>query len=276
MPEGRGASGTRPTGRPPRPSCKRLQSEWRTIGAVKKSRSDAVWQRFRAACDHFFDRYKNRDAHAREAAQSTRGSGSAPSSRRSSPRRAPRRSRPPTSSTACRPPRPPGARRAGCRTTRWPRSTSASSACATGWSSFRPGLRGHRARPRGEPAQGREAGGAGRGPAREPRPRPERGEPDRRRTSPRACATRSPPTRSGAARRGRSEVARRGHRAGADRLEAPRSLPGEEGRDLAARFGGREALLRGAAPAEREDGAPAGQRPAGRGPRPRFDRAARR
>ena len=51
---------------------KRLQAEWRTIGAVKKSRSDAVWQRFRAACDRFFDRYKNRDEHARTAALAAR------------------------------------------------------------------------------------------------------------------------------------------------------------------------------------------------------------
>ncbi len=51
---------------------KRLQSEWRSVGSVKKSRSEAVWQRFRAACDRFFDRYKNRDEHARLAAQSAR------------------------------------------------------------------------------------------------------------------------------------------------------------------------------------------------------------
>jgi hypothetical protein len=51
---------------------KRLQAEWRTIGAVKKSRSEAVWQRFRAACDHYFDRYKNRDEHARQAAHQAR------------------------------------------------------------------------------------------------------------------------------------------------------------------------------------------------------------
>jgi hypothetical protein len=51
---------------------KHLQSEWRAIGPVKKSRSEAVWQRFRAACDHFFDRYKNRDEHARLAAQEAR------------------------------------------------------------------------------------------------------------------------------------------------------------------------------------------------------------
>ncbi len=49
---------------------RRLQAEWRTAGAVKKSRSDAVWQRFRTACDHFFDRYKNRDELARAAALS--------------------------------------------------------------------------------------------------------------------------------------------------------------------------------------------------------------
>jgi hypothetical protein len=51
---------------------KQLQAEWRTIGPVKKSRSEAIWQRFRAACDSFFDRYKNRDAHAREAAREAR------------------------------------------------------------------------------------------------------------------------------------------------------------------------------------------------------------
>lgn len=51
---------------------KKLQAEWRTIGAVKKSRSEAIWQRFRAACDRFFDRYKNRDEHARQAVQAAR------------------------------------------------------------------------------------------------------------------------------------------------------------------------------------------------------------
>jgi hypothetical protein len=51
---------------------KKLQAEWRTIGPVKKTKADAIWQRFRTACDLFFDRYKNRDAHAREAAQKAR------------------------------------------------------------------------------------------------------------------------------------------------------------------------------------------------------------
>ncbi len=42
-----------------------LQAEWKTIGAVKKSRSDAIWQRFRAACDKFFARYASRHDIAR-------------------------------------------------------------------------------------------------------------------------------------------------------------------------------------------------------------------
>jgi Domain of Unknown Function (DUF349) len=40
---------------------KQLQAEWKTIGPVRKSKSEAVWQRFRTACDRFFDRYKHRD-----------------------------------------------------------------------------------------------------------------------------------------------------------------------------------------------------------------------
>jgi hypothetical protein len=44
---------------------KRLQSEWRTIGPVKKSRSEALWQRFRGACDRFFTRYAQRHDIAR-------------------------------------------------------------------------------------------------------------------------------------------------------------------------------------------------------------------
>jgi hypothetical protein len=39
---------------------KRLQSEWKTIGPVKKSRSEAMWQRFRGAADHFFARFAQR------------------------------------------------------------------------------------------------------------------------------------------------------------------------------------------------------------------------
>jgi hypothetical protein len=42
-----------------------LQAEWKTIGPVKKSRSDAIWQRFRAGCDKFFTRYAQRHDVAR-------------------------------------------------------------------------------------------------------------------------------------------------------------------------------------------------------------------
>ncbi len=40
---------------------KRLQAQWKSIGPVRRSKSEVVWQRFRTACDGFFDRYKHRD-----------------------------------------------------------------------------------------------------------------------------------------------------------------------------------------------------------------------
>ena len=36
----------------------KLQQEWKTIGTVPRKHSDAVWERFRAACDKFFERKK--------------------------------------------------------------------------------------------------------------------------------------------------------------------------------------------------------------------------
>lgn len=51
---------------------RRLQSEWKTIGPVRRSRSEALWQRFRAGCDAFFDRYKRRDQIELEAKQADR------------------------------------------------------------------------------------------------------------------------------------------------------------------------------------------------------------
>ena len=51
---------------------KRLQGEWKAIGAVRKNKSEAIWQRFRKACDHFFERYKDRDNLERQAAASAR------------------------------------------------------------------------------------------------------------------------------------------------------------------------------------------------------------
>ena len=44
---------------------RQLQAEWKTIGPVKKSRSEAIWQRFRGACDKFFTRYAQRHDTAR-------------------------------------------------------------------------------------------------------------------------------------------------------------------------------------------------------------------
>jgi uncharacterized protein DUF349 len=40
---------------------RRLQAEWKTIGPVRRNKSEAIWQRFRAACDAFFERYRRRD-----------------------------------------------------------------------------------------------------------------------------------------------------------------------------------------------------------------------
>jgi hypothetical protein len=43
---------------------KQLQLEWKKVGPVRKNKSEIIWQRFRAACDTFFDRFKNRDQEA--------------------------------------------------------------------------------------------------------------------------------------------------------------------------------------------------------------------
>jgi hypothetical protein len=39
---------------------KGLQAQWKAVGPVRRSRSEAVWKRFRGACDRFFERYKHR------------------------------------------------------------------------------------------------------------------------------------------------------------------------------------------------------------------------
>jgi hypothetical protein len=41
---------------------KKLQSDWKAIGPVRRNQSEAIWKRFRTACDRFFERYKNRDS----------------------------------------------------------------------------------------------------------------------------------------------------------------------------------------------------------------------
>jgi hypothetical protein len=40
---------------------KKLQSEWRTVGPVKRNRSEAILLRFRGACEKFFDNYAHRN-----------------------------------------------------------------------------------------------------------------------------------------------------------------------------------------------------------------------
>ncbi len=51
---------------------KRLQGEWKTIGPVRRTKSEAVWQRFRGACDAFFERYKNRNGLTRATQRAQR------------------------------------------------------------------------------------------------------------------------------------------------------------------------------------------------------------
>ena len=53
---------------------KRLQVDWKAIGPVKKSKSDAIWNEFRGACDLFFERFKNRDQAALQGKMADRES----------------------------------------------------------------------------------------------------------------------------------------------------------------------------------------------------------
>jgi Domain of Unknown Function (DUF349) len=51
---------------------RRLQADWKMVGPVRRSKSEALWQRFRAAADTFFDRYKRRDEIELESRQADR------------------------------------------------------------------------------------------------------------------------------------------------------------------------------------------------------------
>ena len=53
-------------------AIKKLQIDWKGIGPVRPHRSEAVWRRFRTACDRFFERYKRRDQIDREASLAAR------------------------------------------------------------------------------------------------------------------------------------------------------------------------------------------------------------
>lgn len=46
---------------------KKLQVDWKGVGPVSRRESEVLWQRFRGACDRFFDRYKHRGDIEREA-----------------------------------------------------------------------------------------------------------------------------------------------------------------------------------------------------------------
>jgi Domain of Unknown Function (DUF349) len=46
---------------------KRLQAEWKASGPLPRAQSDVLWQRFRTACDRFFERRSRRDELAQEA-----------------------------------------------------------------------------------------------------------------------------------------------------------------------------------------------------------------
>jgi len=46
---------------------KRLQAEWKRSGPLPRAESEALWQRFRGACDRFFDRRNRRDEVEQEA-----------------------------------------------------------------------------------------------------------------------------------------------------------------------------------------------------------------
>ena len=152
---------------------KRLQAEWKTIGPVKKSRSEMIWQRFRTACDRFFARYAQRHEIARgervaareaicaevEAAADTRRRRPASRRRRPAPRTA-RQGSIAASALAA------GDRRAGCGT--GARGRARSTICRRVRAPARGAarsVRGHRPRPRRQSS----ADGSARRPRREAR-----------------------------------------------------------------------------------------------------------
>lgn len=51
---------------------KKLQAEWKATGPVKRQKSEQLWQRFRAACDRFFERFKHRHDTAFESRKVSR------------------------------------------------------------------------------------------------------------------------------------------------------------------------------------------------------------
>lgn len=50
-------------------TARTLMAEWKAIGAVPRKRSDEIWKRFSAACNHFFDARKKATAETRKTEQ---------------------------------------------------------------------------------------------------------------------------------------------------------------------------------------------------------------
>lgn len=48
-------------------ALKKLQQEWKNIGPVPEKQREAIYQRFKAACDHFFDRRRSKNKEADSA-----------------------------------------------------------------------------------------------------------------------------------------------------------------------------------------------------------------
>ena len=48
-------------------AIRKLQAEWKATGPVQRSRAEAIWKRFRTACDQFYENYQGRDVAAKEA-----------------------------------------------------------------------------------------------------------------------------------------------------------------------------------------------------------------
>ncbi len=49
-------------------AIRQLQGEWKRSGPLRRAQGEALWQRFRTACDRFFERRSRREELAREAA----------------------------------------------------------------------------------------------------------------------------------------------------------------------------------------------------------------
>ena len=102
---------------------KALQAEWKASGPVKKAKSEQVWQKFRAACDAFMERYRTRDTQQFAERLARREAVAVDLETLASGAGKRRRCRTRGCSNACAASAPAGSRPARCRAkccTRWP------------------------------------------------------------------------------------------------------------------------------------------------------------